>query len=38
VNLGIWLQKRAGTIWFYRIARVCLLLTGLQLIYQGTAA
>jgi uncharacterized membrane protein YfcA len=38
VNLGMWLQKQAGTIWFYRIARVCLLLTGLQLIYQGIIA
>ncbi len=38
VSLGIWLQKQAGKVWFYRIARVCLLLTGLQLIYQGAIA
>ena len=35
VWLGLWLQKRVNTLWFYRISQTCLLLTGLQLIYQG---
>ncbi len=35
VWFGIWLQERIDTTWFYRIARICLLATGLQLIYQG---
>ena len=35
VWLGLWLQKAASPVWFYRIARIALLLTGLQLIYQG---
>jgi uncharacterized membrane protein YfcA len=36
VWLGLWLQNRVNTIWFYRISQACLLATGLQLIYQGT--
>ena len=35
VWMGLWLQKAASPVWFYRIARMALLLTGLQLIYQG---
>ena len=35
VWLGLWLQKRVNTLWFYLISQTCLLLTGLQLIYQG---
>lgn len=35
VSIGMWLQNRASTVWFYRFARICLLLTGMQLIYQG---
>lgn len=34
-KIGLWLQKRASPEWFYRVARIRLLLTGLQLIYQG---
>ncbi|HEV2860940.1 MAG TPA: sulfite exporter TauE/SafE family protein [Pyrinomonadaceae bacterium] len=37
VWLGLWMQKRVNHDWFYRIAQVGLLLTGLQLIYQGAA-
>ena len=35
VWLGLWLQNRVNTVWFYRISQICLFLTGLQLIYQG---
>jgi hypothetical protein len=35
VWLGLWLQKRINTLWFYKISQVCLLATGLQLVYQG---
>lgn len=35
VWLGLWLQNRINTVWFYRISQACLLATGLQLIYQG---
>ncbi len=41
VPLGVWLgvrlQRRVNEVWFYRIARAALLLTGLQLIHQGLA-
>ena len=37
VWLGLWLQQRVNTTWFYKISQICLLATGLQLIYQGTA-
>jgi uncharacterized membrane protein YfcA len=37
VRFGMWLQEHINLAWFYRITRTCLLLTGLQLIYQGTA-
>lgn len=35
VWLGLWLQNRIDTVWFYRIAQACLFATGVQLIYQG---
>ena len=39
VPLGVWLgirlQRRVNELWFYRLARGALLLTGLQLIQQG---
>jgi uncharacterized membrane protein YfcA len=35
VWLGLWLQNRINTVWFYRISQGCLLATGVQLIYQG---
>lgn len=39
VPLGVWLgvrlQRRVNELWFYRIARAALLVTGLQLIHQG---
>ncbi|HEU4372647.1 MAG TPA: sulfite exporter TauE/SafE family protein, partial [Telluria sp.] len=35
VWLGLWLQNRIDTVWFYRIAQACLFATGLQLIYEG---
>ena len=35
VWLGFWLQTKVNQKWFYRIAENCLLLTGIQLIYQG---
>lgn len=35
VKLGLWLQDIASPFWFYRIAQIGLLLSGLQLIYQG---
>jgi uncharacterized membrane protein YfcA len=35
VALGVWLQNRVSTVWFFRIAQFGLLATGLQLIYQG---
>jgi uncharacterized membrane protein YfcA len=38
VWLGLWLQNRVNTTWFYRISQACLLVTGLQLIYQGSGA
>lgn len=38
VWLGLWLQKRVNQLWFYRITQIGLLITGLQLIYQGAAA
>jgi uncharacterized membrane protein YfcA len=41
VPLGVWigmrLHHRVNELWFYRIARIALLLTGLQLIVQGLA-
>lgn len=36
VWLGMWLQNRVNTTWFYRISHICLFATGLQLIYQGS--
>ena len=36
VWLGIWLQNRVNHTWFYRIAWVGLLLTGVQLIVQNS--
>jgi uncharacterized membrane protein YfcA len=33
---GLWLQTRINQAWFYRIAQFGLLLTGVQLIYQGS--
>lgn len=36
VWIGFWLQGRLNQKWFYRITQVGVLLTGLQLIYQGT--
>jgi len=35
VWLGLWMQRRVNHERFYWIAQTCLLLTGLQLIYQG---
>ena len=35
VALGVWLQSRVSSVWFFRIAQAGLVLTGLQLIYQG---
>jgi uncharacterized membrane protein YfcA len=35
VALGVWLQDRVSTVWFFRIAQIGLLVAGLQLIYQG---
>lgn len=35
VWLGLWLQNKVNQRWFYRITQACLLLTGMQLIYQG---
>lgn len=37
VALGVYLQERVSTVWFYRIAQIALLLTGLQLMYQGAS-
>lgn len=41
VPLGVWLglrlHHRINELWFYRIARAGLLLTGIQLIHQGLA-
>ncbi|MES2322292.1 MAG: sulfite exporter TauE/SafE family protein [Pseudomonadota bacterium] len=36
VWLGVWLQNRVNTAWFYRISHACLFATGLQLVYQGS--
>ncbi|MBK8185332.1 MAG: sulfite exporter TauE/SafE family protein [Candidatus Competibacteraceae bacterium] len=38
VWLGLWLHRRFDQTWFYRIAQIGLLLTGLQLIYVGTSS
>jgi uncharacterized membrane protein YfcA len=38
VWMGLWLQDRINTMWFYRIAQCGLLITGAQLIYQGIGA
>lgn len=35
VWLGVWLQTKINHLWFYRIGYFFLLLTGIQLIYQG---
>lgn len=35
VRLGVWLQQRVSTVWFFRIAQAGLLVTGLQLMWQG---
>jgi uncharacterized membrane protein YfcA len=37
VRFGMWLQDRINLVWFYRISQTCLLLTGLQLIWQSAA-
>ncbi len=37
VRLGMWLQDKIDIVWFYRISQICLLVTGLQLMYQGMA-
>lgn len=36
VRLGIWLQDRINLVWFYRISQACLLVTGIQLVWQGS--
>ncbi|RJF95117.1 sulfite exporter TauE/SafE family protein [Noviherbaspirillum saxi] len=38
VFLGFRLQRMVNEVWFFRIAQAGLLLTGLQLIWQGTRA
>lgn len=38
VGLGIWLHRRINEKRFYRVVQVSLLLTGVQLIWQGIAA
>lgn len=35
VWIGLWMQRRIDTAWFYRISRLCLFGTGIQLIVQG---
>ncbi|MNN51970.1 Sulfite exporter TauE/SafE [compost metagenome] len=35
VWLGIWLQDKVNHTWFYRIARLGLLVTGIQLMWQN---
>lgn len=35
VYLGVWMQDRVSTLWFFRIAQGGLCVAGLQLIYQG---
>ncbi|NRR32899.1 sulfite exporter TauE/SafE family protein [Oxalobacteraceae bacterium] len=37
VRSGMWLQEHINTTWFYRISQAALLLSGVQLIYQGLA-
>lgn len=32
VIAGFWLQGRINNTWFYRIAQICLLLSGIQLV------
>lgn len=35
VRTGLWLQSRINHTWFYRIARLGMLLAGLQLIWKN---
>lgn len=36
VVVGLWLRKRIGTKWFYRVAWTLLFVTGTKLLYDGT--
>jgi uncharacterized membrane protein YfcA len=38
VWLGVWMQGRLNQTLFYRVTQTCVLLTGLQLVYQGIVA
>lgn len=35
ILLGIWVQKRMSTTWFFRVSYAVLALTGLKLLYDG---
>ena len=36
IVLGIWMQRRISTLWFFRVTYTLLFLTGVQLLVQGT--
>ena len=35
IALGIWMQRRMSTLWFFRVTYTLLFLVGLQLLVQG---
>jgi len=35
IAMGIWMQRRLSTLWFFRVTYTLLFLTGLQLLVQG---
>ena len=35
IFLGIWIQRKLTTVWFFRLAYILLFLTGTKLLYDG---
>ena len=35
IGLGVWAQRTLSTAWFFRVSYTLLLITGVQLLYQG---
>ncbi len=35
IGLGVWMQRRMSTVWFFRVTYALLFLVGLQLLVQG---
>ena len=35
IVLGIWIQRKLSTLWFFRLAYILLFCTGAKLLYDG---